>query len=34
MPGIITHKFRLNTAAQFYESLTEAANINTRIMFF
>lgn len=34
MPGIITHKFRLNNAAQFYESLTEAANINTRYYIF
>jgi hypothetical protein len=34
MPGIITHKFRLNNAAQFYESLTEAANINTRYYVF
>ncbi len=34
MPGIITYKFRLNNAAQFYESLTEAANINTRYYVF
>jgi len=34
MAGIITHKFRLNNAAQVYESLTEAANINTRYYIF
>jgi hypothetical protein len=34
MPGIITHKFRLNNATQFFESFTEAANINTRYYMF
>ena len=34
MPGIITHKFRLNNAEQFLESFTEADNINTRYYMF
>ena len=34
MPGIITNKFRLNNATQLLESLTEAANINTRYYVF
>ena len=34
MAGIVTYKFRLNNATQFYESFTEAANINTRYYMF
>lgn len=34
MPGIITHKFRLNNATQFFESFTEAPNINTKYYMF
>ena len=34
MAGIVTYKFRINIAALFYESFTEAANINTRYYMF
>jgi hypothetical protein len=34
MPGIITYKFRLNNAEQFFESFQEADNINTRYYIF
>ena len=34
MPGIITHKFRLNNAQQFFESFTESAAINSRYYMF
>ena len=34
MPGIVTSKFRLHNAEQFYEAFSEPANINTRMYLF
>ena len=34
MPGIVTSKFRLHNAEQFYEAFSEPASINTRMYLF